>query len=177
MVHNQKGVRINYFDYYSPSLSDPRLAGKQVPVRFDPWDLSTAYALIGKCWIKCQSNHRHLLYGRTEKEMRHATSEMRKRASLHGQQLKVTALQLARFMAEVRDEESELLRERELANKEVLALAEKGLEEILTTTKMPDKLGSATQISPITSSSSIHPAAAPWNLPVNRDDLPPMVTF
>jgi hypothetical protein len=98
-----------------------------VPVRYDPWDVSVAYALMGNLgWVRCRSEHWDLLRGHTERELQFAVAELRKlRADRH---LRSTlgARQLAIFMHEVQKEEAFLLRDREAANREVINLAESG---------------------------------------------------
>jgi hypothetical protein len=98
-----------------------------VPVRYDPWDVSVAYALMGNLgWVRCRSEHWDLLRGHTERELQFAVAELCKlRADRH---LRSTlgARQLAIFMHEVQKEEAFLLRDREAANREVINLAESG---------------------------------------------------
>jgi putative transposase len=67
------GVKINYLYYSAPSL---RLAyGKKVPVRFEPADMSIAYALVDGKWIELKSRFANSLKGRTERELRLARDE------------------------------------------------------------------------------------------------------
>jgi putative transposase len=48
LVHPQKGVRIHYFDYWSDAFHDPKLHGRSVPVRYDPWDVSVSLRVNGQ---------------------------------------------------------------------------------------------------------------------------------
>ena len=67
------GVKINYLYYSAPDL---RLAfGKKVPVRFEPADMSKAYALVDSKWIELKSRFANALRGRTERELRLARDE------------------------------------------------------------------------------------------------------
>jgi hypothetical protein len=67
------GVKINYLYYSCPTL---RLAfGKKVPVRFDPTDMSTAFALVEGKWLELTSRFANTLKGRTERELQLARDE------------------------------------------------------------------------------------------------------
>ncbi|MDP1956275.1 MAG: transposase family protein [Polaromonas sp.] len=67
------GVKINYLYYSCPTL---RLAyGKKVPVRFDPGDMSIAYALVEGQWLALTSRYANTLKGRTERELHLAREE------------------------------------------------------------------------------------------------------
>ncbi len=123
-VHNQKGVHLNGFDYWAAALGSPKLDGQAVPVRYDPWELSLAYALVlGAGWVRCRSEVWHLLQGHSEREFRLASEELKKQRSRSGRGTP-SAHQVALFLNELRGEELLLLRAREAANREVLALAE-----------------------------------------------------
>jgi len=54
-VDRQRGIKVhNHFHYWCPELRDPKLHGKYVPVRYDPWDASTVYVQINKRWFAAQ---------------------------------------------------------------------------------------------------------------------------
>jgi putative transposase len=74
------GVKINYLYYTAPVL---RLAyGKKVPVRFEPFDMSIAYALVDGKWIELTSKFANCLRGRTERELKLARDEYFRHRSL-----------------------------------------------------------------------------------------------
>jgi putative transposase len=125
LVNAQKGIRIHYFDYWSDAFHDPKLHARLIPVRYDPWDLSVAYALIGaQGWVRCRSEHWDLLRGHTERELQFAVAELRKLRADQRHRSALSGRQLALFMHDVQTEEAFLLRDREAANREVIALAE-----------------------------------------------------
>lgn len=67
------GVKINYLYYNAPGL---RLSfGKKVPVRFEPFDMSVAYALVGGKWMELTSRFSSQLKNRTERELQLARME------------------------------------------------------------------------------------------------------
>jgi putative transposase len=74
------GVKINYLYYSAPTL---RLAfGKKVPIRFEPADMSIAYALVDGRWIELTSRFANTLKGRTERELEIARAEYFRHRSL-----------------------------------------------------------------------------------------------
>jgi putative transposase len=52
-VDRQRGVKANDFFYWAPEFRDLKVAGRKVPVRYDPWDASTVYARIDHAWVRC----------------------------------------------------------------------------------------------------------------------------
>ena len=111
-----RGVKVNHIYYWSCSFQDPAAENQQVAVRYDPFDAGTAYAYIGRRWVECHSEHYALLHGRSEKELKLASSEIRRRHQRHAQGLAVTAKKLGAFLHSVEADEVLLmqrLRDRE----------------------------------------------------------------
>ena len=104
-----KGVKIHYIYYWSTSFRDPSVERTQVPVRYDPYDVGTAYAYVGKRWVRCVSEYYSRLHGRSERELMVATAELRKSAQAHARQFTITARRLAEFLVSVEAEEKLLL--------------------------------------------------------------------
>lgn len=77
-VDRQRGIKVhhNYF-YWCPELRDPKLHGRRVPVRYDPWDCSTVYVQIDKRWMPARCKSLAVLGQLTEKEREVFSSEMR----------------------------------------------------------------------------------------------------
>jgi len=51
-VDRQRGVKVhNNFYYWCPELRNPKLHGKSLPVRYDPWDATTVYIQINNRWF------------------------------------------------------------------------------------------------------------------------------
>jgi putative transposase len=99
------GVKINALCYWSDALLDPEVEKTQVPVRYDPFDAGIAYAFIKGRWVHCLSEHYAIFAGRSEREIQLATTELRKRNQLHGQQFTITARKLADFLTSLEAEE------------------------------------------------------------------------
>jgi len=93
-----------------------------VPVRYDPFDLSTSYALVQGQWVTCRAPYLGL-EGHTEKELLIATTEWRRQARRDGVRTSLSAERLATHMSKAASHEG-LLRQRlrDLDQKKVLAL-------------------------------------------------------
>ena len=100
------GVKINYIYYWSNSFRDPEIENTSVKVKYDPFDVGTAYALVRGQWVQCISQYYSVLQGRSEKELILASSELRKRQQNHNKQSKVSAKKLAEFLASLEAQEA-----------------------------------------------------------------------
>jgi putative transposase len=120
-------VKINYLHYWSDSLRDPEVEGRQVPVRYDPFDAGTAYAFVKGRWVRCISQHHALFNGRSERELMLATEGLRSRYRGHGRRAIVTARQLGQFLGSLEAEERLLpQRRRDAAMRRVLQVVQVG---------------------------------------------------
>jgi hypothetical protein len=106
-VHPARGIKINYLYYWSTSFRNKRFArGKvNVPVRYDPYNAGVAYALVDSCWVTCHSERYAEFQGRTEREIRMASAELRQQKRTHERQRTVTAKALATFLLSAEAEE------------------------------------------------------------------------
>jgi transposase InsO family protein len=109
MVNSGKGVKINHLHYWSTAFRNPAIERTSLPVRYDPYDASTAYAYVGNRWISCYSELFPSFRGRSEREMMIAAAELRKRSQDHSREFQLTARRLADFVASVEAEESLLI--------------------------------------------------------------------
>jgi putative transposase len=93
-----------------------------VPVRYDPFDLSTVFAQVQGQWVTCRAPYLSL-EGHTEKELLIATTELRRQARREGRSSDLSAERLATHMSKASSHE-ELLRQRlrDLDQKKVLAI-------------------------------------------------------
>jgi putative transposase len=96
-VQPGNGIKINKVYYNSYELLDPSVEGKQVPVRFDPFDYSIAYAYVNKRWVKLNSQYELEFKGITQKEMKIATEELKKRMKNTQDSVNISASDLAKF--------------------------------------------------------------------------------
>jgi transposase InsO family protein len=104
-VQRGYGVKIHYFYFWTDEMKDPLVEGEKIPVRYDPFDASVAYVYIHRRWVKCTSQYRDVLVGRSEKELQIATQELRRsRTSIRTRQ-SLTAKDIARFFESAREHE------------------------------------------------------------------------
>jgi putative transposase len=104
-VQPGRGIKINRFYYWSNLLYDPNIEGKQVEVRYDPFNMGVAYAYIKKRWVQLHSEYQIQLTNRTEKEIQIAFEELRQRKRIQGRNSSITAKQLVNFLCSAHDVE------------------------------------------------------------------------
>src|SRR6266568_7950375 len=81
------------------SRSSPTIEHTQVPVRYDPFDIGTAFAFVKSRWVKCISEYYLQFKGHSERELLLATTELRKRRQEHAKHTSITGKRLAEFLA------------------------------------------------------------------------------
>ncbi len=124
-VQPGNGVKINYNYYWADEFRNPDIENTRVPVRYDPFDSGTAWARVGKRWLKCTSGYYQTFRGRSEKEIMLATTGLRKLRQRHSGRAIISARSLADFLGSV--EARELLlpqRAKDAALGEVMAVIE-----------------------------------------------------
>jgi putative transposase len=108
-VHNQKGMHLNYLDYWCKEFATPKLHGEMVPVRFDPDNISIAYAFVSGEWRQCMSRNAYVFLQSSVSSVKAAAKELLARNSKHAKGRQVTARQVAEFMKEIAEREDTLL--------------------------------------------------------------------
>ncbi|HBQ99296.1 MULTISPECIES: TnsA endonuclease N-terminal domain-containing protein [unclassified Roseofilum] len=116
-VQTSRGVKINYVYYWSNLFRNPEIENTSVPVRYDPFNASIAYAFVQGQWVECISQYYAEFQGRSEKELRLATSELRNRHR-NNKKSKISAKKLANFLSSV--EAQEVLLEQRLHDAEAV---------------------------------------------------------
>ncbi|MEH1962066.1 MAG: DDE-type integrase/transposase/recombinase, partial [Nostoc sp.] len=126
-VQSGSGIKINSIYYWSNIFRDPQIENTSVQVRYDPFDIGIAYAFVLGQWVQCISQYYAEFQGRSEKELKLASAELRKRSSNHARQSRVSAKNLAEFLASVEAQEA-LLEQRsyDAEAKEVFRVIEGG---------------------------------------------------
>jgi len=114
-----RGVKIHYIYYWSSRFQDPAVENRQVPIRYDPFDAGTVYALVERQWVQCHSEYHAVLHGHSEKELMIASKELHRRRQCHSQGVAITAGKLADFLQSV--EADELLMAQRLRDQEAQA--------------------------------------------------------
>jgi putative transposase len=122
LVEPGRGIKINYIYYWSDEFRPASIERTQLPVRYDPFDISVAYAFLQGRWIPCISEYYLQFKGHSERELRLATTELRKRLQEQAKNQAVTAKRLGEFLASAEAEEVLLAqRQRDAEAREVLA--------------------------------------------------------
>ncbi len=103
------GVKINHFYYNAPGLS--MLAGRSLPVRYEPYDLSIAYVQIDREWQRVTSRFDRQLRGLGERELELITNEYTTRYGKTAT-ARLNDTRLAKFLREVEAKELLLVERR-----------------------------------------------------------------
>lgn len=117
-----KGVKINGIYYLNVFFRGLPKETARVDVRYDPDDISHAWAFLQKQWLECQSEYYPIFHGRSESEIRIASAEIRKRLSVQNRKSRLSVPALAEFLKSADQAETELLgiqRLRNLAERKV----------------------------------------------------------
>lgn len=97
-VQAGRGIKINYQYYWTAEFSNIGYRNQEVKVRYDPDDLSAAYAWLGDHWATCRSEFASAFLGRSEKEIATASKEIRARDQRAGIRRKFNAEIIADFL-------------------------------------------------------------------------------
>ena len=121
-VQPGSGVKINYRYYWSDEFRPATIEHTHVAVRYDPFDISTAYAFVRGRWIPCISEYYLQFKDHSERERLLATAELRKRLQEPGKNQAITAKRLAEFLADACAHEAVLTqRQRDAEAQDVFA--------------------------------------------------------
>lgn len=104
-----RGMRVNSLYYWSEHFRNPTWETRQVPIRYDPFDVGAAYAFVDGQWVECHSEYYSAFHGHSEREIQLASEELRKRHENHSGQFVITARKLAEFLESVEMEEALLI--------------------------------------------------------------------
>lgn len=100
-----RGVRIHHLLYWCEAFRNPQVERTQVAVRYDPYDIGSAWAYVNQHWYECHSEYYALMRGRSEKELRLACAELHARQRQHARRFTATAKQLGVFLQSAEAEE------------------------------------------------------------------------
>ena len=93
-------------------MRSSRDAGKSVPVRYEPFDMSRAYAFVDGQWLQCTADVFFQVQGRSERAWHLILDEWREQQRQHGRKrVSVHGPLLARFLAEMATEAQLLLQQ------------------------------------------------------------------
>ena len=97
-VIRSRGVKIEYIFYKNSRVfKAANVYGKQVEVRFDPWNRAIAYAYINGRWETLQAppDLFYKLQNRSHRELRALSEELRRTKSLYGENFNSRVMEMA----------------------------------------------------------------------------------
>lgn len=95
----RSGIKVNYLYYWTDEFRHAGVEGAKVRVKVDPFNVGIVYALVKGRWLRCVSDYHHFFNGRSLKEIKIATQELRKvKAGLAAGRL-ISAKRLLDFMS------------------------------------------------------------------------------
>jgi putative transposase len=114
-----RGFKIYGVYYRSKKLRKVELYGKQLEVRYDPWNMAHGYAWDGKRWVICFAPKALYtkLKNRSEREVMCLTEEYRQLYKNHGRDFRVRAIEMAEKLGNKKDiekVEQQRLRDQEM---------------------------------------------------------------
>ncbi len=104
-VESGRGIKINRVYYWSNEFRSATVEHTQVPIRYDPFDIGTAYAFVQGRWIRCISEYNIQLKGHSERELLVASAELRRSWRNHTKTVSITGKHLAEFLASAEAQE------------------------------------------------------------------------
>src|SRR5258707_12938033 len=75
-----RGIVVNGLRYGHPLMRTSRDAGNPVEVRYEPFDMSVAYAFVDGQWVTCTADAFLQVQGRSEREWERILDEWRENA-------------------------------------------------------------------------------------------------
>ena len=126
-VQPSRGVKINYIYYWSTddSFLRPEIEGTNVPIRYDPFDMGTAYAYVKGHWVRCISEYYKSFHERSEREVNIASLQLRRSKQKSAQRITISAKEKAMYLEGTEAKEALLLqRLHDLARQDVCSLIE-----------------------------------------------------
>lgn len=112
MVRHGRGVKIRGILYWHAAFRDAEVIGRQVPVRYDPFDISRAHVYVKGEWLVCRSEYASILERRTEAEIQVITQEIRAHHALYGIRRQVNGADVAAFVIREKGNEALLRQQR-----------------------------------------------------------------
>ncbi len=142
MVRQGRGIKIRGILYWHAALRDSEITGTQVPVRYDPFDISRAYAYVKGEWHLCRSEHASVFERRTEAEIQVITQEIRAHHANYGIRRQINGADMAAFVIKEKKNEALLRQQRRDA--------ERREEESDVAPPLPELLAPSDPHSPLT---------------------------
>jgi putative transposase len=129
-VHPGQGIKVHDLSYWHEVFRLPDVVRTEVPVRYDPFDISVAYAYVHERWVECVTPAYGPFHGHSERELLLITAELRALNRRNHVTTPITATRLAAFLAKIEAHEAVLLqRLRDQETRTVLRLIDGGHHE------------------------------------------------
>ena len=120
-VDPRTGIVVDNIWYWHPDMRASDLSGKKVPVRVDPHDLAHVVAFLRGRWVLCVAERAADFHGRSRRELRIASMELRRRRRGDSKREAVRARHLGAMLRELAEtEEGALQAQRDAERREVL---------------------------------------------------------
>lgn len=101
-----RGIVVNGLRYSHPLMRSSREAGKQVEVRYEPFNMGIAYAFVDGQWLTCTADAFLQVQGRSERAWELILDEWREQQRAHGRKrMTIDNILLGTFLEEVLQEE------------------------------------------------------------------------
>lgn len=112
VVRAGRGIKIKGIHYWHPIFREPKVVRSKVPLVYNPFDVSRAFALVNGEWVLCRSEHQSLFERRTEREIAAISQEIRALHHLADVRRGVNASDIAAYVTQVRKTEAVLRQQR-----------------------------------------------------------------
>jgi transposase InsO family protein len=148
-VQPGKGIKIKRIYYWCSEFDLPDVMQTSVPVRFDPFDRSIAYAFIKSRhaqgndsnqsseqsiphghWVQCRSKYMHQFKGRSDRQIEALSEELRQLQALRGTDEEINDRKLAEFSRQIDLEEGRLAERLKTIRQKMLEPRLKDLENL-----------------------------------------------
>jgi putative transposase len=127
----QRGILVRGIYFWADEMKSSQFEGRQVEIRYNPFNIAECYARLGKHWVKCISRYDSVFRGKSEKEIMIASEAIRQERRQFGSSTKgVSESQYARFFA-TRVEPEERLRKQRLKDMALSRIYGKTMETAL----------------------------------------------
>ncbi|MDZ8052206.1 MAG: DDE-type integrase/transposase/recombinase [Aulosira sp. ZfuVER01] len=126
VVQPGRGIKINNIYYWCTEFRDPEVEKTSVDVKINPFNVGIVQAYVKGYWRECVSDHYQYLQGRTEKELKVISADLRQRKSGHAKRVEISDTDLIKHLQSAQALEGELLKSRlqALENRIVLDIIE-----------------------------------------------------
>lgn len=106
-IQYSKGIKVNYFPYWSDDFKKAEWRDKKVTVRIDPDDASYVTVLLGAEWVRAECPS-PFLRGLSQRDLQVLTEECRAEARVTNRKKRLSSEELEEFIARIRRREVDL---------------------------------------------------------------------